>query len=85
MTYITYNTKHWLIGNPSGIINNSTNINYNSKLWDAVKILPKPEFLPIYLVRISDMKAVRGSELKEEYCALSYPWNQTGITASQNG
>ena len=41
-------------------------------------ILPKPNFMPRYLVRISDMKVVQGSEVQEGYCALSYSWNQSG-------
>ncbi|KAG2222361.1 hypothetical protein INT45_009834 [Circinella minor] len=34
--------------------------------------------MPSYLVRISDMKLVQGSEVHEGYCALSYSWNQSG-------
>ncbi|KAI9251464.1 hypothetical protein BDA99DRAFT_541452 [Phascolomyces articulosus] len=40
--------------------------------------LPKPDFMPTKLVRISDMKAVDGSQVNEGYCALSYSWNQSG-------
>ena len=41
-------------------------------------ILPKPDFMPSYLVRTSDMKLVPGSQVHEGYCALSYCWNQSG-------
>ncbi|KAI7851171.1 hypothetical protein BDC45DRAFT_608263 [Circinella umbellata] len=41
-------------------------------------ILPKPSFMPSCLVRTSDMKPVKGSEVQEGYCALSYSWNQSG-------
>ncbi|KAI9251355.1 hypothetical protein BDA99DRAFT_541347 [Phascolomyces articulosus] len=40
--------------------------------------LPKPDFMPTKLVRISDMKVVNGSQVNEGYCALSYSWNQSG-------
>ncbi|KAI9250133.1 hypothetical protein BDA99DRAFT_608442, partial [Phascolomyces articulosus] len=40
--------------------------------------LPKPDFMPTKLVRISDMKLIRGSQVHEGYCALSYSWNQSG-------
>ncbi|KAI9271628.1 heterokaryon incompatibility protein-domain-containing protein [Phascolomyces articulosus] len=40
--------------------------------------LPKPDFMPTKLVRISDMKVVDGSQANESYCALSYSWNQSG-------
>ena len=43
-------------------------------------ILPKPIFMPSYLVRTSDMKVVKGSEVHEGYCTLSYSWNQSGET-----
>ncbi|KAG2220999.1 hypothetical protein INT45_004618 [Circinella minor] len=41
-------------------------------------ILPKPNYMPSYLVRTSDMKVIKGSEVHEGYCALSYSWNQSG-------
>ncbi|KAI7851155.1 hypothetical protein BDC45DRAFT_559619, partial [Circinella umbellata] len=41
-------------------------------------LVPKTCFMPSYLVRISDMKIVQGSEVHEGYCALSYSWNQSG-------
>ncbi|KAI9252857.1 heterokaryon incompatibility protein-domain-containing protein [Phascolomyces articulosus] len=40
--------------------------------------LPKPDFMPSKLVRISDMKVVDGSQVNEGYCSLSYSWNQSG-------
>ncbi|KAI9271887.1 hypothetical protein BDA99DRAFT_595139 [Phascolomyces articulosus] len=40
--------------------------------------LPKPDFMPTKLVRISDMKVVNGSQVNEGYCALSYLWKQSG-------
>ncbi|KAI9276761.1 hypothetical protein BDA99DRAFT_554716 [Phascolomyces articulosus] len=40
--------------------------------------LPKPEFMPTKLIRISDMEIVYGSQVNEGYCALSYSWNQSG-------
>ncbi|KAI8140006.1 hypothetical protein BJV82DRAFT_659508, partial [Fennellomyces sp. T-0311] len=38
----------------------------------------KPSFRPTWLVRISDMKRVPGSTVKEDYCTLSYSWNCSG-------
>ncbi|KAI9247688.1 hypothetical protein BDA99DRAFT_609220, partial [Phascolomyces articulosus] len=40
--------------------------------------LPKPNFMPTKLVRISDMKVIDGSQVNQGYCALSYSWNQSG-------
>ncbi|KAI7851180.1 hypothetical protein BDC45DRAFT_467640 [Circinella umbellata] len=34
--------------------------------------------MPTYLVRTSDMKLVRGSDVHEGYCTLSYSWGQSG-------
>ncbi|KAG2224749.1 hypothetical protein INT45_009064 [Circinella minor] len=78
MTYITYHVKQWEIGNLYGITKESTSNKHNSKAQSCVKKLSKPDFLPTYLVRVSDMRIVRGSEMNEGYCALSYSWNQTG-------
>ncbi|KAI9247680.1 hypothetical protein BDA99DRAFT_253456 [Phascolomyces articulosus] len=48
--------------------------------------LPKPDFMPTKLVRISDMEVVDGSQVNEGYCALSYSWNQSGdIKQDDNG
>ena len=41
-------------------------------------ILPKPKFMPNKLIRTSDMKVARGSQVNEGYCTLSYSWNQSG-------
>ena len=38
----------------------------------------KLHFMPSYLVRTSDMKVVKGSDVNEGYCTLSYSWNQSG-------
>ena len=78
MTYITYGTEQWQISNLYGIINNSTSTKHTLKVRNSAKILPKPQFFPSYLVRVSDMIVVRGSEVKEGYCALSYCWNKSG-------
>ncbi|KAI9268228.1 hypothetical protein BDA99DRAFT_359463 [Phascolomyces articulosus] len=40
--------------------------------------LPKPEFMPTKLVRISDMKVIDDAQVSEGYCALSYSWSQSG-------
>ncbi|KAI9271836.1 hypothetical protein BDA99DRAFT_595076 [Phascolomyces articulosus] len=40
--------------------------------------LPKADFMPTKLVRISDMTVVDGSQVNEGYCAFSYSWNQSG-------
>ncbi|KAG2221001.1 hypothetical protein INT45_004620 [Circinella minor] len=39
--------------------------------------LPKPDFMPSFLVRTSDMNLVEGSKVQEGYCTLSYSWNQS--------
>ncbi|KAG2221005.1 hypothetical protein INT45_004624 [Circinella minor] len=42
--------------------------------------------MPNYLVRTSDMKVVKGSEVQEGYCTLSYSWNQSGeIVINETG
>ncbi|KAI9271752.1 hypothetical protein BDA99DRAFT_534224 [Phascolomyces articulosus] len=70
--YITYETKQY-------------SRNDKHELIQSVKPhitipndLPKPDFMPTKLVRISDMKVVDGSQVNEGYCALSYSWNQSG-------
>ncbi|KAI9258096.1 hypothetical protein BDA99DRAFT_573372, partial [Phascolomyces articulosus] len=35
-------------------------------------------FRPNLLVRIEDMKVVNGADVDDDYCALSYSWNQSG-------
>ncbi|KAI9494802.1 hypothetical protein BDB00DRAFT_871076 [Zychaea mexicana] len=40
--------------------------------------LPKPQFMPSKLLRVTDMRIVQGSTVNEGYCALSYSWNWSG-------
>ena len=40
--------------------------------------LPKPDFMPAKLLRISDMQIVDGSKVQEGDCALSYSWSWCG-------
>ncbi|KAI9261523.1 hypothetical protein BDA99DRAFT_537913 [Phascolomyces articulosus] len=54
-------------------------VKYHRQLPKSVPdALPKPEFMPTKLVRISDMQVMDGSQVNEGYCALSYAWNQSG-------
>ncbi|KAI9495630.1 heterokaryon incompatibility protein-domain-containing protein [Zychaea mexicana] len=39
---------------------------------------PNEQFMPTWLVRTSDLQLVRGCTVNEEYCTLSYSWNQSG-------
>ncbi|KAI9251531.1 hypothetical protein BDA99DRAFT_541519 [Phascolomyces articulosus] len=69
---IIYETDQW-----------TTNGNHEYFMYDrppkkAPTILPRPDFMPTKLVRVSDMKVVYGSQVKTGYCALSYCWKQTG-------
>ncbi|KAI9243372.1 heterokaryon incompatibility protein-domain-containing protein, partial [Phascolomyces articulosus] len=70
--YITYDTVQYSYNGGYG---------YKKCVEPPITIpsdLPKPDFMPAKLVRISDMKAVNGSQVNEGYCALSYSWNQSG-------
>ncbi|KAI9266784.1 hypothetical protein BDA99DRAFT_536193 [Phascolomyces articulosus] len=84
--YITYESKQrdfYLVkkfllpffqsSTPTYIIERNTQ--FSKKL---PMMIPKPEYMPSKLVRISDMKLVRGSEVNEGYCTISYSWNQSG-------
>ncbi|KAG2215392.1 hypothetical protein INT45_008001 [Circinella minor] len=46
--------------------------------------LPKPDFMPCKLLRISDMQIVEGSKVQEGYCALSYSWSWCGNNVMDN-
>ena len=93
MTYITYNKKQYSDYKQKGnIVLNMDNLPYHlvadCRLENIYRyrcppkkipsMLPKPDFMPTYLVRTSDMKVVPGSEVHEGYCTLSYSWNQSG-------
>ncbi|KAI9251525.1 hypothetical protein BDA99DRAFT_575229, partial [Phascolomyces articulosus] len=70
--YITYETIQYSRNDRYG---------YAKRVKPSIIIpndLPKPDFMPTKLVRISDMKVVDGSQVNEGYCALSYSWNQSG-------
>ncbi|KAI9250177.1 hypothetical protein BDA99DRAFT_608478 [Phascolomyces articulosus] len=57
---------------------NIPNIKLKQPLKKVPKELPKPEFMPTKLVRVSDMTVIYGSHVDIGYCALSYSWNQSG-------
>ncbi|KAI9494886.1 hypothetical protein BDB00DRAFT_927833 [Zychaea mexicana] len=71
---ITYETKQWCMTTP---FQHSGPYTQPPRKFSN---LPKPDFMPTWLVRISDMQMVRGSTVNEGYCALSYSWNQSGET-----
>ncbi|KAI9278577.1 hypothetical protein BDA99DRAFT_567277 [Phascolomyces articulosus] len=70
--YITYETAHWYMDEKRKCVT------HDQPLKTIPTVLPKPDFKPTKLVRISDMKVVDGSQVNEGYCALSYVWNQSG-------
>ncbi|KAI9271955.1 hypothetical protein BDA99DRAFT_534424 [Phascolomyces articulosus] len=70
--YITYETAQYS-NNESG-----KHIKRLNPLIATPSDLPKPDFMPAKLVRISDMKVVDGLQVNEGYCALSYSWSQSG-------
>ncbi|KAI9276754.1 hypothetical protein BDA99DRAFT_531849 [Phascolomyces articulosus] len=37
-------------------------------------------FMPSKFIRVFDLVVVKGSQVNEGYCALSYTWNRTGRT-----
>ncbi|KAG2219337.1 hypothetical protein INT45_006870 [Circinella minor] len=74
MTYITYEKTYYNdVNYGSGWISR-----YTKPPKKIPSVLPKPTFMPSYLVRTSDMKLIKGSEVHEGYCSLSYSWNQSG-------
>ncbi|KAI9278198.1 hypothetical protein BDA99DRAFT_577603 [Phascolomyces articulosus] len=75
--YITYETAQWH-ENQDNSDWKYQYIKSETQLVTFPNILPKTEFMPTKLVRISDMKVVEGSHIKEGYCTLSYSWNQSG-------
>ncbi|KAI9261546.1 hypothetical protein BDA99DRAFT_78933 [Phascolomyces articulosus] len=76
--YNTYKTDQQEIVNLYGAISPSETTNGSHKARKPKTLLPKPEFMPAKLVRISDMCVVAGSHVNEGYCALSYCWAQSG-------
>ncbi|KAI9253533.1 hypothetical protein BDA99DRAFT_540787 [Phascolomyces articulosus] len=75
--YITYKTAQY---KPDCVLEYDKYYNTrDSQLLKKIpNDLPKPNFMPSKLVRISDMTVVYGSQVNEGYCALSYSWNQSG-------
>ncbi|KAG2222360.1 hypothetical protein INT45_009833 [Circinella minor] len=93
MAYVTYKKTQYSVYKKEREIpvwcTENNGESYKTIDWEGIRryskppkkmplILPKPDFMPNYLVRISDMKVVQGSEVHEGYCALSYSWNQSG-------
>ncbi|KAG2221003.1 hypothetical protein INT45_004622 [Circinella minor] len=77
MTYITYEKKQHT-SKYSDDRRYESYRRYAKPPYPVPSVLPQPHFMPNYLVRTSDMKVVKGSEVHEGYCALSYSWNQSG-------
>ncbi|KAI9271558.1 hypothetical protein BDA99DRAFT_500377, partial [Phascolomyces articulosus] len=71
--YITYETAQYCWNDKK-----SEFVRLVKPLITILNDLPKPDFMPTKLVRISDMKVVDGSQVNEGYCALAYSWNQSG-------
>ncbi|KAI9271701.1 hypothetical protein BDA99DRAFT_569506 [Phascolomyces articulosus] len=70
--YITYETAQY---SPNDKHERAKRVKPSKKIPND---LPKPDFMPTKLVRISDMTVVNGSQVNEGYCTLSYSWNQSG-------
>ncbi|KAG2222359.1 hypothetical protein INT45_009832 [Circinella minor] len=77
MTYITYSKKRFApeLDESPGYFKRYTPVPPADKVPST---LDRPQFMPSYLVRTSDMVVVQSSEVQEGYCALSYSWNQSG-------
>ncbi|KAI9488003.1 hypothetical protein BDB00DRAFT_933074 [Zychaea mexicana] len=75
--YITYNTEQysdverWYSEPKYGLFQ-------HTRPPQRFSTLPKPEFMPSKLLRVSDMRVIQGSSVSEGYCALSYSWNWSG-------
>ena len=90
MTYITYHKRQYSRSEMDSTRRNAmggANLNRDrrigvyhcNQLYERIpSVPPTPNFMPSYLVRTSDMKVVKGSEVNEGYCTLSYSWNQSG-------
>ncbi|KAI9245848.1 heterokaryon incompatibility protein-domain-containing protein [Phascolomyces articulosus] len=84
--YITYDTRQLsdyrecaLIGgsgtDDDAHIKNQYHVHPPKRFPDQI---PKSDYKPNKLVRVSDMQVISGSKVKEGYCALSYVWEQSG-------
>ncbi|KAI9274283.1 heterokaryon incompatibility protein-domain-containing protein [Phascolomyces articulosus] len=74
--YTTYETKQWCMITPYYLTGPYTRP--PRRIPNLSKTNDDDDFMPTWLVRISDMQLVRGSTVNEGYCALSYSWNQSG-------
>ncbi|KAI7853081.1 hypothetical protein BDC45DRAFT_570601 [Circinella umbellata] len=74
--YVTYETNQYYINKDTFTVERHTG---PPKLFPSIIPKSKDEFMPTKLVRVSDMKVVKGSTVKDEgYCALSYSWSWSG-------
>ncbi|KAI8139998.1 hypothetical protein BJV82DRAFT_672096 [Fennellomyces sp. T-0311] len=80
--YITYDTKQYTVYDfRDGTVAPKPGIDP----FFALRNQPESPFKPAWLVRVSDMRRVRGSDVHEPYCALSYSWNQSGEIVKHEG
>ncbi|KAI9246748.1 hypothetical protein BDA99DRAFT_543223 [Phascolomyces articulosus] len=70
--YISYECTQWYTNKEQELFQ------YDRPPKKIPTVLPKPEFMPTRLLRISDLKLVEGSQVHEGYCALSYSRDQSG-------
>ena len=84
--YITYVKSQYCLDSPSP--SQRLGGPYEQPPRKVPQLLVKPEdFIPSWLVRVSDIKVIPGSQVDEGYCALSYSWGWCGdnIVDSSSG
>ena len=79
MPYAEYKTEQQEIINQFGLLQEPRNkVSDNSHKFKNKNKLPKPTFMPLKVIRVSDMVVVPGNKVNEGYCALSYSWDHCG-------
>ncbi|KAI9243909.1 hypothetical protein BDA99DRAFT_529703 [Phascolomyces articulosus] len=65
-------------GASGSLVSEGLSIECNGIDSSILKSAPNSDFRPTRLLRTSDMAVVPGTEAKNGYCALSYPWEWSG-------
>ncbi|KAI8138217.1 hypothetical protein BJV82DRAFT_632169, partial [Fennellomyces sp. T-0311] len=80
--YITYETPQWRIDHLRGELSRPLYSNLPHRRF--IPLRSSTELKPRWLVRVSDMTIIDGSDVKEEYCVLSYAKSQSGDIVNDN-
>ncbi|KAG2219336.1 hypothetical protein INT45_006869 [Circinella minor] len=79
MTYFIYEKKQYYETPPKFLENDYSYYTPDESRPKRIAYgLLKPKFMPSYLVDTYDMRLVKGSDVDQGYCTLSYSWNQSG-------